>query len=88
MNEEYVYLNQSTKWENDEAPGSDDGPVAGHALPLLEAAAYGDAEGEQDDSTEDSCKQINVSDTRGGNEPSRFTIFAKVRFQLYLLQTE
>ena len=52
--EESVYLNQSTKWEDDEVPGSDDGPVAGHTLPLLEAAADGDAEGEQDDSTEDS----------------------------------
>ena len=54
MNEESVYLNQSTKWEDDEVPGSDDGPVAGHALPLLEAAADGNAKGEQDDSTEDS----------------------------------
>ena len=54
MNEESVYLNQSTKWEDAEVPGSDDRPVAGHALPLLKAAADGEAEGEQDDSTEDS----------------------------------
>ena len=49
-----MYINQSTKWEDDEVPGSNDGPVAGHALPLLEAAADGNAKGEQDDSTEDS----------------------------------
>ena len=66
--EESVYLNQSTKWEDAEVPGSDDGPVAGHTLPLLEAAADGDTEGEQDDSTEDSYKQNNIPYTRAVNE--------------------
>ena len=50
--EESVYLNQSTKWEDDEVPGSDDGPVAGHALPLLEAAADGNTKGEEQDGTQ------------------------------------